>query len=128
MSERAPTEQAVGPSPAPPRWPTEWLRGVLELCVLGVLVRGRTYGYAIAQQLELAGLGTVKGGTLYPLLTRLEADGLVVATWEAGEGGPGRKYFELTAQGRAQAGERGVLWQRFVEATSALVPSGPSLG
>jgi PadR family transcriptional regulator PadR len=49
------------------------LRGVLELCVLGALRGGPSYGYALAQSLEQAGLGTVKGGTLYPLLGRLEA-------------------------------------------------------
>ncbi len=58
-------------------WPAEWLRGALEVCVLGVLDRGPTYGYAIAAALEDAGLGVVKGGTLYPLLGRLEAAGLV---------------------------------------------------
>jgi PadR family transcriptional regulator PadR len=107
----------------PQRWPTEWLRGVLELCVLGVLTQGRTYGYAIAQELERAGLGTVKGGTLYPLLARLEADGLLVASWQAGDGGPGRKYFELTAAGRAEALARAELWRRFVTATGDLLPA-----
>ncbi|MFC7481033.1 PadR family transcriptional regulator [Luedemannella flava] len=82
------------------RWPSEWLRGVLELCVLGVLADGPTYGYAIAQRLEEAGLGVVKGGTLYLLLARLEADGFVESSWQAGDGGPGRKYFSSPAPAR----------------------------
>ena len=53
-------------------WPSEWLRGVLEVCVLRVLADGATYGYAIASRLTDGGLGGVKGGTLYPLLSRLE--------------------------------------------------------
>jgi len=104
------------------RWPGEWLRGVLELCVLGVLADGPTYGYAIAQRLADAGLGTVKGGTLYPLLARLDADGLVQSSWHAGEGGPGRKYFALTAAGRRELSARARLWGQFVEGTWRLVP------
>ncbi len=105
-------------------WPGDWLRGVLELCVLGVLADGPTYGYAIAQRLTGAGLGVVKGGTLYPLLTRLETEELVEATWRAGEGGPGRKFFELTAEGRAELSRRGVLWAEFVTRTRRLLPAG----
>ncbi len=54
-----------------PSWPSEWLRGVLDLCVLRVLADGPTYGYAITTELARRGFGTVKGGTLYPLLGRL---------------------------------------------------------
>jgi len=104
------------------RWPGEWLRGVLELCVLSVLADEPTYGYAIAQRLEDAGLGTVKGGTLYPLLARLEADGLVESAWHAGDGGPGRKYFTVTPAGRVELHSRAQLWGRFVEGTWRLVP------
>ena len=54
-------------------WPGDWLRGVLEIAVLRCLADGGpSYGYAIALALEEAGLGQVKGGTLYPLLGRLE--------------------------------------------------------
>ncbi|MBX6748876.1 MAG: PadR family transcriptional regulator [Micromonosporaceae bacterium] len=104
------------------RWPGEWLRGVLELCVLGVLADGPTYGYAIAGRLAEAGLGTVKGGTLYPLLARLEGEGLVSSSWHAGEGGPGRKYFVLTAAGRRELRARARLWERFVAGTWRVVP------
>jgi PadR family transcriptional regulator, regulatory protein PadR len=104
------------------RWPGDWLRGVLELCVLGALDGGPTYGYAIAQRLEQAGLGTVKGGTLYPLLARLEAERLVKSAWHAGDGGPGRKYFTLTAAGAAELAERSAQWARFVGRTWQLLP------
>ncbi|MEO7060138.1 MAG: PadR family transcriptional regulator [Lapillicoccus sp.] len=111
-----------------PTWPADWLRGVLELCVLGVLAEGPTYGYAIAHSLAEAGLGVVKGGTLYPLLTRLETEELVEATWRAGEGGPGRKFFELTDGGRAELARRDVLWAEFVTRTQRLLPAGRASG
>lgn len=96
-------------------YPAEWLRGVLSLCVLGVLNGGPSYGYAITQRLDEAGLGAVKGGTLYPLLTRLEADGLVATSWQAGHGGPNRKYFQLTDAGRAELTSNRKLWRQFSE-------------
>lgn len=104
------------------RWPGDWLRGVLELCVLGALADGPTYGYAIAQRLAEAGLGSVRGGTLYPLLTRLQSEGLLESSWHAGEGGPGRKYFRLTADGRQELASRTTQWGHFVEATRKLLP------
>jgi PadR family transcriptional regulator PadR len=105
----------------PPSWPGDWLRGVLELCVLGVLADGPTYGYAIAQRLMEAGLGVVKGGTLYPLLARLERERFVVATWRPGDAGPGRKFFELTRAGRAELTRRDALWAEFVTRTRRLL-------
>jgi PadR family transcriptional regulator PadR len=108
---------------AEPAWPVDWLRGVLELCVLGVLADGPTYGYAIAQRLARAGLGVVKGGTLYPLLSRLEGDDLVEATWRAGDAGPGRKFFELTPAGGTELVRRQILWSEFVARTRLLLPA-----
>ena len=51
-------------------WPAQWLRGVLDLAVLAVIDRGHTYGYRIVNDLSELGFGTVKGGTLYPLMDR----------------------------------------------------------
>lgn len=117
---------------APPRstpveaWPGEWLRGALEVCVLSVLEEGPTYGYAITTRLAELGLGTVKGGTLYPLLARLEESGAVTVEWRPGDGGPGRKYFTLTAAGRASLATHGAAWTRFAAVTSAIVAGGAS--
>lgn len=101
------------------RWSSEWVRAVLGLATLRILADGPTYGYAIAAALEDAGLGTVKGGTLYPLLSRLEAAGHVTVEWRAGDGGPGRKYYSLTAAGRADYRERDRDWRRFTGIVTA---------
>jgi PadR family transcriptional regulator PadR len=102
-------------------WPSEWLRGVLEVCVLRVLADGATYGYAIASRLADSGLGVVKGGTLYPLLNRLESAGLVTAQWRAGDGGPGRKYYLLTDDGRHELQDTATQWCHFTEVTGAMI-------
>ncbi|GAA1177826.1 PadR family transcriptional regulator [Ornithinimicrobium humiphilum] len=102
------------------QWPSEWLRGVLGVCVLRILLDGPSYGYALTQRLAEAGLGAVKGGTLYPLLGRLEEAGHVEVEWRPGEGGPGRKYFALTAQGRREAAELAARWAAFTTTTREL--------
>lgn len=103
------------------QWPGEWMRGVLSLCVLAVVAEEQTYGYAVAQRLRLAGLGNVKGGTLYPVLTRLEQDGLLTSSWRAGEGGPGRKFFAVTPAGRAALQERRGQWLIFSQRAEELL-------
>ncbi len=102
-------------------WPTEWLRGVLELCTLAIVGRGPSHGYAVAQQIEAAGLGVIKGGTLYPILTRLETAGLLSSVWQAGDSGPGRKVFHITEAGRATVLERGAGWRRFSDVTQQVL-------
>jgi PadR family transcriptional regulator PadR len=104
-----------------PVWPAQWLRGALELCVLALVAEGDTYGYAIAQRLESANLGRIKGGTLYPILLRLEADGLVTSAWHAGQAGPGRKYFQITAHGRSELRRLRTSWIAFTTATDKLL-------
>ena len=101
-----------------PEWPSDWMRGVLEVAVLRVLADGPSYGYAIAGRLRAVGLGEPKGGTLYPLLRRLEDAGDVVTEWRAGDGGPGRKYFALTPTGSARFALLTGQWRDFVELTS----------
>lgn len=92
----------------------QWLRGVLPLLVLAVLDHGECYGYDIARQLKDAGLGEVKGGTLYPTLARLERDDLVAVRWSAQSGGPARKYYRLTPAGRTHRRNGAAAWLAFV--------------
>ena len=93
---------------------TQWLRGVLDLAVLATLESGGTsYGYALIQSLTQAGILELKGGTIYPLLARLEQDGLVSSEWRAGAGGPGRKYFTITATGAEVLSRSAAGWTDF---------------
>lgn len=104
---------------------TQWLRGVLDLAVLALLAEGgEGYGYTLLQRLAEAGLPDMKAGTLYPLLNRLAADGLLATEWRAGEGGPGRKFFTLTDQGRAALAETGPKWVEFARNSIAVVERG----
>jgi PadR family transcriptional regulator PadR len=102
-------------------WPSEWLRGILPLCVLAIVVESEAHGYAIAQQLDEFGIPNVKGGTLYPLLNRLEHEGLVSSRWAEGPSGPGRKLYSPTKAGLASFKERSLQWQEFCRVTETFL-------
>jgi PadR family transcriptional regulator PadR len=101
-----------------------WLKGVLDLLVLASLTDGESYGYEIAKTLAGAGLGQIRGGTLYPVLNRLEEAGLVAAEFRVSERGPGRRYYHLTDQGRAALAEQAGSWLAFDEAVRAVLTKG----
>lgn len=103
--------------------PTEWLRALLPLAVLAVVAEDETYGYAVAQRLREAGLGVIKGGTLYPVLNRLEADALLTSSWREGIGGPGRKFFTITERGRQHLEHSATAWPSFTERAARLLPT-----
>lgn len=103
----------------------QWLRGVLDLVVLAVLRdEGEAYGYVLLQSLAATGLPDLKGGTLYPVLNRLEKDGLVASTWRAGESGPARKYFRVTADGARTLAAGAEGWARFGATIDAILAPG----
>ena len=74
----------------------ELRRGTLGLSVLSQMEEPR-YGYALVQSLEDKGVA-IDPNTLYPLLRRLEKQGLLCSEWEVGESKP-RKYYRRTAFG-----------------------------
>lgn len=101
--------------------PRDWVRGLIEPCILALLLEGEAYGYALAARLSDAGLGPVPGGSLYPALLRLEKLGFLSSQWTAGDGGPGRKYYKLTAAGRGALRRYRSQWQDFRAAVGGLL-------
>ena len=86
--------------------------------VLAILAEGDSYGYAILKRVrELSG-GRMEwtDGMLYPVLHRLERLEHIEAEWRVAETGRKRKYYRITAQGRAQLDEERRQWQA-VDAT-----------
>lgn len=74
-------------------------KGFLAYCVLRVCANGSRYSSDIIQELHNAELVVVEG-TMYPLLARLQKDGLLVHEWRESAQGPPRKYYSLTNDGR----------------------------
>ncbi|MES1197220.1 MAG: PadR family transcriptional regulator [Pseudomonadota bacterium] len=74
----------------------ELRRGVVVLAVLSRL-REPQYGYSLRQALATSGM-PIEEGTLYPLLRRLEGQGLLASEWRI-EDGPPRRYYRLNEEG-----------------------------
>jgi PadR family transcriptional regulator PadR len=79
---------------------SQLLRGVLDLCLLAVMEEGPAYGYEMTKRLRARGLSIVGEGSIYPLLARLEREGLVETYRAASDGGPPRKYYRPSPEGR----------------------------
>src|SRR5271167_1974513 len=79
---------------------TQLLRGVLDLCLLTVMDEGPASGYEMPKRLRARGLSIVGEGSIYPLLGRLERDGLVETYRAASNGGPPRKYYRTSRAGQ----------------------------
>ena len=86
---------------SPEHWEEQMRRGTLELAVLLAIAPEPRYGLEILRHLEFADL-VLAEGTIYPLLARLEREGLLSAEWVEGEGPRPRKYYKLTPAGRAR--------------------------
>jgi PadR family transcriptional regulator PadR len=75
-------------------------KGILELAVMGVLYHEKHYGYSLVRVLCERGSISLKEGTIYPILARLDRDSLVASEWVESDQGPPRKYYALTKSGR----------------------------
>lgn len=90
---------------------SQLLKGVLEGCVLAIIARKPVYGYELMQQLKADGFTTLVGGTLYPLLGKLEKNGDLRSEMQPSPEGPDRKYFTLTDKGAVSLKTFTTQWQ-----------------
>lgn len=102
------------------------LRGHLENLVLAALRKGEAHGFEILKRIEAAGSGelSLKEGSLYPALYRLEAAGLVSGKWEgdaARRRGPRRRIYRLTAKGTRRLERSRVEWNTFVRVIGGIL-------
>jgi PadR family transcriptional regulator PadR len=99
---------------------TQLRRGVLELCILHVLAPAASYGYEIVTKLEPFGPLAAGANTVYPLLRRLKADGLLVTFTRASPSGPPRQYYRVTPEGRRYLASFEKEWEALTHAVSRL--------
>ena len=94
-------------------------KGVLELCVLALLSRQDSYAYELASVLARdVGMGE---GTIYPLMRRMQTDGLVETYLVESSAGPSRKYYRLTDTGRASLTSQKDAWRTFAGAVETIL-------
>jgi PadR family transcriptional regulator, regulatory protein PadR len=100
---------------------SQLLRGVLDLCLLAVVAEEPAYGYEMTKRLRARGLSIVAEGSIYPLLGRLEREGLVETYRAASNGGPPRKYYRLSREGQRQLAAGVSEWRATRSAVDAVL-------
>ncbi len=96
-------------------------KGVLEYCVLALMRDRPRYGVELLHALEESGALATSQGTVYPLLSRLRRENLVTTTWQESASGPPRRYYALTASGRAALDEFSHVWPGFRDAVDTFL-------
>ncbi|TVP96515.1 MAG: PadR family transcriptional regulator [Acholeplasmatales bacterium] len=98
---------------------TQFKRGIVELCVLSVLVEEDLYGYAIIQR--LAAHIDVSDNTIYPILRRLTKDGYFETRIQESNEGAARKYYCMTQQGFEYYVSLRDTWDAFIGGVYAII-------
>jgi PadR family transcriptional regulator PadR len=107
----------------------ELLQGTLDLLILKTLSTGDLHGWDIAKRIAVASKDrlTLKQGSLYPALHRLENRGWIEAEWGVSEAGRAAKFYRLTRQGKKQLADEKEYWLGFAAAmTNVLAMEEPS--
>lgn len=94
-------------------------KGVLGFCVLALLSHRDSYAYEIASRLSHA--VDMGEGTIYPLMRRMQAEGLVATYLEESPSGPPRKYYRLTDSGHASLAQQLAEWRAFTASVEGLI-------
>lgn len=81
---------------------TQIVKGILEGCVLKIVGEGKYYSGELVSILKTCGFTDISTGTIFPLLFRLEKEGLVTAERVPNDRGPMRKYYRLTEKGHSE--------------------------
>jgi len=105
-------------------WDSQARKGVLVLIVMSSLSAREYYGYELVEHILTSAGVEVSDGTLYAILVRLKAEGLVRTRWEAAERGPARKYYALTGEGRALLADMKQSWAAIASGVEAILQDG----
>ncbi len=109
------------------RFSQQLKKGVLEMLVLSLVCEEPTYGYELLTRLKDRSGGSLvlKEGTLYPILYRLEDDGLILARWSQGQGRVApKKIYEATEAGREENNRRQLVWKDFTGTVQGFMGGG----
>ena len=95
-------------------WQTQSRKGFLDLCVLNCLSAREYYGYDLVQTLKQFDGATIREGLVYPILARMQADGLVTCKKRPSSNGPPRKYYRISAAGKKMLNAMNGHWQEMI--------------
>ena len=103
---------------SPVRAKVDLLQGTLDLLILRTLLFGPAHGHAIAKHIKRTSedILQIETGSLYPALHRLEAQGLIDASWDLSDAGKRAKFYRLTGAGRNHLAAERTRWETFARA------------
>ena len=104
----------------------EMLKGHLDMIVLAAVMGRPGHGYGIIQEIHRRSGGAfdLPEGTVYPVLHRLEKNGLLSSRWTTAESGRKRRVYKITRRGQQTLIGHQAIWQRFAAAVGALFETG----
>ncbi|MDX8360712.1 PadR family transcriptional regulator [Cytobacillus sp. IB215316] len=100
---------------------TQMLKGILDGCLLAIIHGKECYGYEMAERLSEYGFGAVSEGTIYPLLMRMQREGLVTSVRKSSTAGPKRKYYSLTEKGINALNDFLSRWSQLEKSVNAVI-------
>lgn len=99
----------------------QMLKGILPVLVIALLTERESYGYELVTRLHEAGLEDIAAGTVYPVLTRLERDGLISSRLVASSSGPARKYYLPTDAGATHLEQAADGWRELARTVESVL-------
>lgn len=96
-------------------WQTQLRKGMLDIVILNLLRHGACHGYEMVQRMRAIEGLKIREGNVYPILARLQQEGLVESRTQPSADGPPRKYFELTAAGIETLADMNRHWEQIID-------------
>lgn len=94
-------------------WQTQLRKGLLDIVVLNLLQHGEWHGYEMVQTLKQIDGLKIREGNIYPILARLQTDGLVTSSAEPSRDGPPRRSFKLSRLGQKVLADMNAHWDQI---------------
>ncbi|MEX0863408.1 MAG: PadR family transcriptional regulator [Acidimicrobiia bacterium] len=103
---------------------SQLLHGVLDMCLMSIIDEESSYGYEMVHKLRERGLDLASEGSIYPLLSRLQKQGMIEGYLVQSSEGPARKYYRMSARGRKALVAWRDDWHGFRDAVDAVLEGG----
>ncbi len=103
---------------------SQLLHGVLDMCLLSIIDEDPSYGYEMVRKLRDRGLDLASEGSIYPLLSRLQKQGIIEGYLVQSSEGPARKYYRMSQQGTDVLEQWLAEWSQFRNSVDAVLNGG----
>ena len=104
---------------------SQLLHGVLDMWLLSIIDEEASYGYEMVRKLRDRGLDLASEGSIYPLLSRLQKQGIIEGYLVQSSEGPARKYYRMSHEGKEVLDQWLSDWSKFRNSVDAVLNGGP---